>query len=187
MKIRCAHCGKRSDKPNGAVNRAAAIGAPLFCDRTCAGLARRKGKTKAQRVEEKRLYDQAYRAENLAMLKAKKAAYHKRTYDPATAAAYRKKRMPYHVEYCRRPEYRMKKSTYDRHRRAAEYGDFADAFQLTIDLNREIKRRASNEEIKWQNGTANKSQFRKRTGKEGQERGRPRNRWRRPSHSAAVG
>jgi len=78
----------------------------LFCGRTCAGLARRKWKSREQLVAEKRDYDAKYRESNAAMLKAKKAAYHVATYDPATAAIARRKRAPQHAEYCRRPEYK---------------------------------------------------------------------------------
>jgi hypothetical protein len=186
MKIKCAHCGKTSDKPAGAVNRARAAGLRLFCNRRCAGFGRRKGKTQAQRVEEKRLYDQEYRARNLALLKAKKREYFKRTYDPVKAAKVRKKRMPYHVEYCRQPEYRRWKSDYDRRYRAKEFGPFAEAYMLTIDLNRTIKERMTNHEIKWENQTANKAQFRRRDAK-APERSRPRGRNRRAGHSAAHG
>lgn len=181
MKFRCAHCKKVNDKPAGQVNRARAEGLKLFCNRSCFGLSRRLYKTKAERVEEKRVYDQKYRAANLERIKAEKREYFKRTYDPVKAAVERKKRMPKHVEYCRRPEYRVKKAAYDQKRRDAEYGEFAEVARITIDLNREIKGRMTNEEIKWENGTANKSQFRKRGG-EKEERSRPRNRWRsRPS------
>lgn len=185
MKFRCAYCGSAADKTSGAVNRARVAGLNLYCDRKCASLGRRKGKTKAQLVEEKRLYDIEYRAKNLDRIKVYKREYSKRTYDPTTAAIERKKRMPKHVEYCRRPEYRVKKSVYDRKRRAAEYGDFAEAFLLTIDLNREIKGRMTNHEIKWENGTANKAQHRKRAGTEEPQRSRKRLRERRSGHSAA--
>lgn len=187
MKYRCAHCGKANDKSAGHVNRARARGLSLYCNRKCSGLGRRNGKTKAQRIEEKRIYDLEYRAKNLAMLKAKKKDHHKRTYDPVEAAKVRKKRMPYHVEYCRQPAYRAKKQVYDRNRRAAEYGEFAEAFQLTIDLNREIKGRMTNEEIKWENRTANKAQFRRRSSNPQKERSRPRYRGRRDRDQAAHG
>jgi hypothetical protein len=186
MKIRCAHCGKKSEKPASAVNRARSAGLPLYCDRTCFGLARRKHKTKAQMAKEKAAYDTAYRAKNAAALKAKKRAYFERTYDPAKAAVQRKKRMPYHVDYCRRPEYRRWKQEYDRQYRAKEFGPFAEAYLLAVELNREIKGRMTNHEIKWENKTANKAQFRSRDAKE-KERSRPRFRGRRDRHSSTVG
>ena len=98
MIVFCAWCNARLDKPTGAVNRARKSGLYLYCDRICGGLGRRKNKSKAQKVEEKRVYDIEYRAKNSALLKAKKAAYFQRTYDPVTAAEHRKARMPKHVE-----------------------------------------------------------------------------------------
>jgi hypothetical protein len=187
MRFQCAHCGKWTDKPAGAVNRARAQGLRLFCGRRCSGLGRRKHKTKAQRVEEKRIYDAQYRRINLARIKERKKAYHKANYDPAKQRAYNQRRMPYHVEYCRRPEYRRYKREYDRQLRASEYGPFAEAYMLTINLNREIKGRMSNHEIKWQNQTANKTQFRRRESAEEPERSRKRPRQRRHGHSTSVG
>jgi hypothetical protein len=172
MKYKCAHCGKTNDKAAGHVNRARARGLKLYCNRHCSALGRRQGKTVAQKREEKRLYDVQYRANNLPTLKEKKRAYHQRTYDPVEAAKVRKNRMPYHVEYCRQPWYRAWKSDYDRRRRAGEFGAFADAYTLTIELNREIKRRHDHEEIKYQNGCANKAQGREREAGQGPSRNR---------------
>ncbi len=186
MKFRCAHCGKTAAKPAGTVNRALAAGLRLFCDRKCAGLGRRKHKTHAQKIAEKRAYDQEYRRKNIVSIKAKKRAHFHATYDPVKAAEYRKKRMPRHVEYCRQPKYKAWKSEYDKHLRARKnYGPFAEVAMLVIDLNREIKGRATNHEIKWQNETANKRQFRRREAREEKERSRPRGRDRRRDHTPA--
>lgn len=171
MKFNCAHCGAQTDRPAGHVNRARANGMKLFCGRKCFGLDRRKHKTAAQKKEEKRLYDLKYRAKNLEAIKAKKKAYFQRTYDRKAAAEYRKQRMHLHVEYCRRPEYRAWKREYDRKYRAKEFGDFAEAYMLTLDLNREIKERTSRHEVKYQNGATNKAQRRKRQAQT-EERGR---------------
>jgi hypothetical protein len=187
VKIVCAHCRKKSEKRAGDANRARVAGLNIYCNRRCAGLARRKGKTKAQKVAEKKAYDAEYRKKNLTALKAKKHEYFQRTYDPVKAAEVRKGRMPYHVEYCRKPAYKAKKREYDRKHRAAEFGEFAEAYMLTIDLNREIKGRTTNAEIKWENRTANKTQFRKREVAGGQERSRPRHRERRDRDQAAHG
>lgn len=186
VRVVCAFCKANVDLPTGHVNRARRGGSPLYCDRTCAGMGRRKNKSKAQKVEEKRLYDMEYRQKNLASITAKKAAYFRVTYDPAAAAVTRNARMPYHVEYCRQPAYRKKKQAYDRVRRAAEYGDFAEVYMLSIDLNRAIKERATNAEIKYENETCNKTQRRRRADK-AEARNRPRHRERRAGHSAANG
>lgn len=172
MKYRCAHCGKANDGFAGHVNRAQARGLKLYCDRKCSGLGRRLGKTKAQLKEEKRLYDIEYRAKNLEAIKAKKRAHFQKTYDRKAAAEYRKQRMHLHVEYCRRPEYKAWKREYDRRYRASEFGEFAEAYMLTIDLNREIKGRKTNAEIKYENGCTNKSQRREREAHQGPSRNR---------------
>jgi hypothetical protein len=159
----CPQCGKPACKPAGAVNRAHAIGAPIYCGKVCAGLARRKPpKTKAQKVAEKAAYDAEYRTKNREMLRAKKAAHFQRTYDPEAARIERKKRAAFHAEYCRQPSYRLWKAEYDRRRRASVYGEFADSYTLTMELNREIKSRSSNYEIRLQNQTGNKAQERDR-------------------------
>jgi hypothetical protein len=152
----CGYCGKATTQPAGAVNRARRIGAKLFCNLTCSVLARRKPKTKEQKVEEKRLYDAEYRQKNLARLKAEKRAYYAENHDREKEAAYRKANMHKHVEYCRRPEYRAKKAVYDLDRRAAEYGEFAEAYKLTLAVDREVKSRMSRYEIYAANGTLNK-------------------------------
>lgn len=136
MKLpRCAHCDKpvrghkqRSDCRN------------LYCGRRCFGLARRTGKSKRVRVAEKAAYDKRYRADNADRLKADKAAYFQRTYDPVKARKDRKKTMARHVAYCRRPEYKAKKKEYDRKLRAKQYGQFADAYSLFLELQREVRR-----------------------------------------------
>jgi len=126
-------------------------------------LARRKNKSEALRREEKRLYDIEYRRKNRASLKAKKAAYFKRTYDPQKAAVERKKRSSKHVEYCRRTEYREWKRQYDRRYRAEkEYGEFADCFLLVMDIRNECLSQQSDYEIRLSKGTLNKRLKRKR-------------------------
>src|SRR6266700_2129776 len=161
MKFRCAHCRRFADKPTGHVNRARSREMKLFCSRLCFGLSRRQHKTKLQRRAEKRLYDIEYRKTS-PTLKARRRAFHLRTYDPAKTAIKRKKKAPYHAEYCRQPWYKEWKSEYDRKRRAGEFGAFADAYSLTLELNREIKRRFNHDEIKYENGCTNKAQRRER-------------------------
>lgn len=162
MRITCRYCGKKVDKPNGAVRRARKLGAPMFCNKKHAGLGRRKHKPKSQRKAEKAAYDRGYRKKNLARITAGKKQYHKRTYDPVKAAKERKKRMPRHVEYCRQPKYRAYKQRYDRQYRAAkDYGPFADVAILTTELTRETKRRMTKSDIKQENQT-NCKRYRRR-------------------------
>ena len=165
VKFTCAWCGALSWTSPGAFNRAQKINAPLYCDRECAGMGRRKGKTTAQLKEEKRAYDIAYRAKNQALLKKKKRRYHLATYDPEKAAVVRRANMPRHVEYCRRPEYRAYKNEYDRNKRAAEYGPLAEAYKLSLTLQREIRSRIAAKESRIENGTFNKARERRRSGR----------------------
>jgi hypothetical protein len=157
----CANCGKASEKEAGAINRANAGGFNLYCSRECSSIGRRKGKTPEQLKAEKKAYDEQYRAKNRARLKAQKAAYYAKTADREKEREIRKERMPQHVEYCRRPEYRAKKHEYDRQYRAREYGQFGDAYLLLVDIQKEVLSRASRYEIDLANGKLNKRRKRK--------------------------
>lgn len=160
---KCARCGRCVSKQSGAVNRARRIGAPIYCGRKCAGLARRRHKPKAIRIEEKRLYDAERRIRLALELKAQKALRHRRTYDPVKAARERKKRIPRHVEYCRRPEYKRWKSEYDRKYRALKcFGPFAEAYLTLTELDRHIAERITDYETRQENGTNGKKQQRRR-------------------------
>lgn len=185
MKITCPHCGKTAEKEPNAVNRARREGNRIYCSRRCSSLGRRKHVPKAVKRLLKKLYDAEYRTKNLAWIKAKKAAYFQRTYDPEKARIERKKRAAAHAEYCRQPEYRRWKSDYDRKRRDAAYGPFAEAARLCIDLSRATREVMTDEEIRQANDTFNKTQRRRREGKDG-ERSRPRNRFRRRHSDQAA-
>lgn len=159
----CSHCGKRVKQLPQYIRRARKAGLPIFCDKRCFGLSRRVVKSKAQKVEEKRLYDMAYRRKNRRLLKAKKRAHFLRTYDPVKAAKVRKARMPYHVAYCQSPRYRRWKKRYDQRHRAGKYfGPFAESFLVLLKLENEISSRISRYEVYQANGTLNKTQERKR-------------------------
>lgn len=183
----CAHCGAMAEKEAGAITRAKLAGLRIYCNRTCSGLGRRTGKALEQKIAEKRLYDIEYRSKNLAAIKTKKRAYHLRSYDPDKARVERKTKMPRHVEYCRRPEYKRWKTIYDRKHRAKKfYGQFAEAAMTVIELNKEIKGRSTNAQIKFENETCNKTQRRRRDEK-AETRARPRHRERRDGHSTTNG
>ncbi len=162
LKIICPHCKRKADKPAGTVNRARQIGAPIYCSRLCSGLGRRKWKSPAQKKEAKATYDAIRRAKLFRRIKAEKAEYHKRTYDSKAAAEKRRLTMPRHVEYCRQPKYKAYKAEYDRRRRAAEYGEFAEAYTLMLSIDRAVNARMSDYEVRVANGTINKTQQRKR-------------------------
>lgn len=159
----CAFCGKENSRISSHVNRSRRRANPLFCDRKCFGLSRRQNKSDAQKREEKRLYDIEYRSKNLVKITAYKIDYFRRTYDPVKAAVERKKRSAAHAEYCRRPEYRAWKKSYDRqHRARMHYGEFWECFLLTQDLRTECLKQMSDYEIRLIKGTLTKSQRRKR-------------------------
>lgn len=161
--VTCAYCGVLSAKEAGGVNRAKRQGAPLYCNRTCAGMARRSNKSKEQKKLEKRLYDMEYRKQHHESLKKKKAAWFKATYDPADAAIKRKERMPRHVEYCRQPKYKQWKQQYDKTHRAKKcYGEFWESAILLNQIEQEVVARMDRTEIYRQNGTLNKWTQRRR-------------------------
>ena len=162
MKFICSHCGNSADGPAGEVNRAIRNGRPKYCGKTCFGLAHRLGKTEEQKKAAKAAYDAAYRVKNINRIKKNKREYFQRTYDPAAAREHRKRRMPSHVEYCRRPEYREKKRQYDADRRASEYGPYAAAYRALLSIEQEVKCRASWYEVAKSKGTLNKHQSRRR-------------------------
>ena len=162
FKIICAYCKTAAWKEAGAINRATRTASPMFCTKICFGMSRRSAKTSDQIKEEKRLYDISYRLKNADMIKSRKAEWHSSTYDPNTARMRRKVLMPYHVEYCRKPEYRAKKRVYDQRRRAAEFGDFAESHILLLNLERTLLERGSRYEIDSSKGTLNKKLRRRR-------------------------
>jgi len=165
VRFNCAHCGCEAERTAGHVNRSRKLGLSLYCSMKCSGLGRRlkNPPTKAEKIAAKAAYDAEYRAKNEAAIKAKKQAYFKATYDPKKAAIERKKTMPRHVEYCRRPEYRKGKSQYDRKYRAVkQFGPFAEAFLMLQYVEAEVSSRATNYEIRYANDTYNKTQRRKR-------------------------
>ena len=99
--------------------------------------------------EAKAEYDRKYRKKNRARIKARQAAYFQSTYDPVKAAKERQKKMPEHVEYCRRPEYKAWKKKYDRKRQLSKYGEFAEAYNILLLLEKEIRRQEPNREVRY--------------------------------------
>lgn len=159
----CGHCGTLAEKESGGINRSQRAGSPLYCGRECAGLARRKHKTKEQLVAEKAEYDRLYRERNREMLKRKKHEYFKRTYDPKEAAIERKRRAHIHAEYCRRPEYKKWKAEYDKKYLARkQYGAFGEAAIILNDICSEIASRSTFTERAIAKGTLNKHTKRRR-------------------------
>jgi hypothetical protein len=135
----------------------------IFCSSACFGIHHRSNKTSEQKKAEKAVYDKAYRQENLAVITAKKAAYHKATYDPAEARIKRKERMPRHVQYCRSPAYRAYKQHYDCvYRAKRQFGVFWESALILHQLETEINERSDFTDRAIQKNTLNKRQTRKR-------------------------
>ena len=166
MKCVCQQCGAGFERLPAYVNRSISIGAPLYCGRRCTGIARQTPKpTEAEAKAAKAEYDKQYRAQNPEKIKADKLAWYRANHADilARATVERPKKMPYHLEYCRQPAYRTKKSEYDLQLRARkQFGEFSEAFLLLRDVETEINQRASRYEIYSQNGTLNKALRRRR-------------------------
>jgi hypothetical protein len=161
MLINCFYCGSEIEKEKTAIRRALKRGYGLFCDQTCSGLNRRLNKSKAQKKEEKRLYDIEYRKKNRESIRAKKSAYFKKSYqeNPDKYRLIRKNRQQKHNKYCRSPEYREYKKKYDeKYQATKKYGEFWESAIIHKNICLEIDRRQAD----FENGTFNKSQKRKR-------------------------
>jgi hypothetical protein len=144
----CGYCEGIVPQSQSSIRRALREGKPLYCNRVCFGLARRDPNppTPDQKKEAKRAYDARRRTEKATEISATKAAYYRRTRDPVKERERRTENMGRHVEYCRRPEYRTYKAAYDREYRAKEYGEYAEAYLLLLELEREIRSQATSYE-----------------------------------------
>jgi len=168
MKCNCKYCGKEIEKTIGHYNRAKKMNMSLYCNQICFGMDRRKNYSIEEKKRLKAEYDRKNRKEYSDKIKAEKAAYFKRTYDPIKAAIIRKERMPKHVEYCRKPEYKAKKKDYDqKHRAQINYGEFWESSIILEKLEAEI---GSKIEANILNNTYNKSLKRKRLWKSSQQK-----------------
>jgi hypothetical protein len=150
--VKCATCGAPTKKCPSEINRANALGRRFFCDKDCAGIARRTIDTRAdaQKKADKREYDRVYRELNRARIKRLKAMRYQRDRDPEKERAKRQERMSYHVEYCRQyyadPKRKAEKVRYDAERRALlATGDpyWAECHLLLVALNKEIRARST--------------------------------------------
>lgn len=159
----CVNCGKVSYRLAGDVNKARKKGASLYCGRVCAGVGRRSDKTRAEKKEEKRLYDISYRLKNREAIKKRKKEYFKKTYDKEKAAQERARNMPRHLEYCRSPKYKAWKKRYDEEYRAKNnYGEFWESSLALLQIEKEVSSRMDWTEIRTINKVLNKKQTRRR-------------------------
>lgn len=75
--------------------------------------------------EQKAAYDKQYRERNREKIKLKKQQAFQKDYkaNPEKYRLIRQKKMAAHIEYCRKPEYRLYKKAYDRKLRFGEYDE----------------------------------------------------------------
>lgn len=96
----------------------------VYCSRACSSDARRT--SKADKIENKRLYDIEYRKANKKHIKAHKAAAFKKDYaaNPEKYRLQRKEQAANHLAYCQTPEYVAWKREYDQeHVFKTKYGE----------------------------------------------------------------
>lgn len=161
MKVICEYCGKWVNKAAGHVNRANKLNAPLYCNKECAGKARRHNKSKEQLKVEKAAYDVKYRQKNLEWKRFLAAFNFTWDYQahPEKYRRWRKNRQQYQNEFCRQPEYKKWKKGYDqKYRCEKKYGEFGEAAQILIELEGMIDR----DRARFDKGCHNKNQQRKR-------------------------
>lgn len=160
MIIICPYCKKKADRGTGYVNRALKLNVPIYCSRVCSGLARRCNKTKEEKKLEKKEYDKKFRKLNAERIKKSKHEAFKKDYknNPEKYKRIRQKRKEEHNEYCRRPEYRLKKKSYDHaYKLKLKYGEFWEAASTLLKLENKL----DSKQIKYDLGIINKTQKRK--------------------------
>lgn len=152
----CPHCGNEFSVTYSAANRADKTGVPRYCGRVCSGLARRSSLNQEQKREAKAAYDRERRAVLGESLRAKKRAFYYANHETNLAKQANRRQQPgykeKHLTYMAKPEYRKKKKDYDEERRASEYGVFADAHRVLMELEKEIRSQASAYERRVANG-----------------------------------
>lgn len=161
VKIKCDYCGKEHEKYLGHVNRARSIGANLYCDHKCMGLARRQYLSEETKKQEKADYDKQYREKNEKKMKKKREAWFKKDYaaNPEKYRQARKRKQKAHNEYCRQPEYKKWKQEYDKKFRAKKI--YGKLWESAIALN-ELAKIVDNRKAKAEQKCITKSQNRKR-------------------------
>lgn len=162
--MKCSYCKAELKHNPSRINRAVRSGLPLFCNRACFGLVHRLNNppTLAEKKEAKRIYDQKYRLLDPEAMRAKKAKYYAENHDREKERIQRKARMPYHVAYCRQPEYVAKKREFDKQQRINKYADYGEAWRILLDLEKEIRSRATKYERLVAKGYFNRSSIQRR-------------------------
>lgn len=159
----CNYCGKTSKRRDAYLKVAAKKGAPVFCDKKCAGLGRRTNETPEEKKAIKYWYDQFL---NVSMTEDEKEleelqrmVYFQWEYarNPEKHRKRRQERMAAHVEYCRQPEYKVYKQIYDEQYRAKkDYGEYWEAAIVLKNLESIIPHRLADKENKLHNKSITK-------------------------------
>lgn len=162
----CKRCGNAFNTTASAANRADRAGAPLYCSRMCAGLARRVFRLPEEKRARKSEYDKARRAAIGDKLRTQKRETRFANHAEHLRIEAERRRLPHvkqaHRDYIKRPEYKAKKRVYDESKRKEEYGEFADAWQLLLQLEKEIRSQATSYERRVANGYYTRSAQRRR-------------------------
>lgn len=160
----CAYCKKDFKKRTAELKYFEKIGAckNYYCSRKCAGADRivpadAKKSAKAE-------YDRTYRAENFEKRKALNQAFNKTPAGRAMQKKAREKRKEYQKAYVSTPRYKAWKAAYDRRYLATtQYGEFADAYLLLLDVVATTKKMETKYEIDLKNKRLGKATKRKRS------------------------
>lgn len=163
MRLKCNYCGKTFNvKENniGQRRKSIRLGLPIYCNKICAGLARRTNETIEEKKANKQWYDLFIRESmtdderNLKTLQALVLFHMDYAANPDKYRQERQRKMPAHVEYCRQPEYKKYKKRYDEQYRAKKnFGEYWECAIILKNLDNEIDYRES----KRQNKIYNKS------------------------------
>lgn len=95
--------------------------------------------TTLSKKEKKRLYDLEYRRKNKEKIKDKKKAYYQTESGKAASKRNRDKMKKYHAEYCRTPEYRLKKHEYDSvNWYVRKYGEYWECMQIVEKIEKKV-------------------------------------------------
>lgn len=95
-----------------------------------------------EKKQKKKLYDARRRIEKSELIKAQKAKFCKTPAGRAMQKRNREKTKDYHLEYCRSPEYKNWKRSYDRVHRAKFYhGQFWECMLLIDEIEKEVIKR----------------------------------------------
>ena len=161
MKTVCAYCGKKCEKSLGHYNRAMKMGCKVYCDKKCAGLGRRCGRTKEQDLQIKYFYDALRALSDVADSKRKRHEWFRNDYaaNPEKYKAERKKRYQQHLKYLSTEKYKKYKHDYDQiYCSKKQYGKFWEAAIALRNLRGIVDNRRAKQDQK----SINKQQNRKR-------------------------